>query len=129
MKIIRIFLGCLLAFIALNAFGGGYYGLSGAESIPLSWLEGSPFTSYFIPGVFLFVVVGGMCALSSVLVFKNSVRARGMSVACAVLLLAWIVVQVSIIGYVSWMQPAIIIFAVIIFILARYLPKRHEYAA
>ncbi len=31
---IRMLLGVLLAFGALNAFAGGYYGLSGAERVP-----------------------------------------------------------------------------------------------
>ena len=33
-SVARCSLGTLLAFIALNALGGGYYGLSGAEGIP-----------------------------------------------------------------------------------------------
>jgi len=49
----------LLAFVALNAFAGGYYGLSGAKGIPREWLTGRPFASYFIPGLFLLVVIGG----------------------------------------------------------------------
>jgi hypothetical protein len=55
----RYVLGSLLAFGALNAFAGGYYGMSGAEDVPKEWLEGSPFDDYFIPGLVLFVVVGG----------------------------------------------------------------------
>ena len=35
--------GTLLDFGALNAFGGGYYGLAGAQGIPREWLRGSPF--------------------------------------------------------------------------------------
>lgn len=38
---IRYPLGGLLAFGALNAFGGGYYGLAGAPGVPTEWLEGS----------------------------------------------------------------------------------------
>ena len=57
--IIRYTLGVLLAFGALNAFGGGYYGMQGAEGVPLEWLEGSPFKDYFLPGLILFAVVGG----------------------------------------------------------------------
>ena len=53
----RYSLGGLLAFGALNAFAGGYYGMSGAEDVPREWLEGSPFEDYFIPGLILFLVV------------------------------------------------------------------------
>jgi hypothetical protein len=48
---IRYSLGSLLAFGALNAIGGGYYGLSGAAGVPKAWLEGSPFSDYFIPSL------------------------------------------------------------------------------
>ena len=40
---VRYSLGGLLTFGALNALGGGYYGLTGAVGVPTEWLEGSPF--------------------------------------------------------------------------------------
>jgi hypothetical protein len=46
---VRRALGVLLAFGAINAFAGGYYGLSGAKGVPVEWPDGSPFGSYFIP--------------------------------------------------------------------------------
>lgn len=114
MKLIQITLGVILAFVALNAFGGGYYGMAGAKSIPIEWLEGSPFRSYFLPGLFLFVAVGGLCLFSSVAVFKNRKIGRSGSFMSGILMLSWILVQVSIIGYVSWMQPAIFITGLVI---------------
>jgi hypothetical protein len=124
MKTLRIINGILLAFIALNAIGGGYYALAGAESVPLEWLQGSPFKSYFIPGLFLLVIVGGACILASLAAFTNSRFARSLSFLCSGLLAAWIIIQVSIIGYVSWMQPAIFVTALIIAGIAFYLPRR-----
>ena len=53
---IRLVLGGLLAFGALNAFGGGVYGLSGAEGVPLELLEGSPFKTYFVPSLILMAI-------------------------------------------------------------------------
>jgi len=117
----RNVLGVLLAFIALNAFGGGYYGMSGAETVPREWLQGSPFTDYFIPGLFLFVVVGGSFLFASIAVFRQFRRARFIAILAAVLVLAWLAIQVSIIGYVSWMQPATTIAAIVVLILARFL--------
>src|SRR4051812_27480018 len=49
----RWILGSLLLLVALNAFGGGYYGMAGAPNVPTEWLEGSPFTSYFLPSLIL----------------------------------------------------------------------------
>ena len=119
---IRIALGVLLAFVALNAFGGGYFGMSGAEGVPREWLDDSPFKDYFIPGLFLFVIVGGSFLSAAIAVFARSPKARLFAVGAAILVLAWLVVQVAIIGYVSWMQPATTIAAIIVLILARFLP-------
>lgn len=65
---IRYVLGGLLAFGALNAFGGGYYGLSGAKGVPTEWLEGSPFSDYTFPSVILLAVVGGSFLVAAVAV-------------------------------------------------------------
>jgi hypothetical protein len=102
----RYLLGALLAFGALNAFAGGYYGLLGAAAVPTEWLEGSPFDDYLIPSVFLFVVVGGSFLVAAVLVFARSRMAPRAALAAGVIVLAWLAIQIAIIGYVSWMQPA-----------------------
>lgn len=101
----RYLLGGLLAFGALNAFAGGVYGLSGAEGVPLEWLEGSPFRSYFVPSLILFFIVGGSFLFAAIAVFSGSRIARFSALGAGTVVLVWIVVQVSVIGYVSWMQP------------------------
>lgn len=118
---IRYILGSLLAFGALNAFGGGYYGLSGAKDIPREWLSGSPFSDYFIPSLILFVVVGGSFLLGAVAVFAQWRRARLLALGTGVIVLGWIAVQVAIIGYVSWMQPTTAIAATLILVFASML--------
>lgn len=106
---LRYALGALLAFSALNAFGGGAYGLAGAKGVPTAWLEGSPFRDYVIPSLILLAVVGGSLLLAAVAIFARWRRARLLAIGAGVVLLGWIVVQVAIIGYVSWMQPAVAI--------------------
>lgn len=122
-KLLRYFLGCLLAFSALNAFGGGIYAIMGAENVPVEWLKGSPFTSYFVPGLILFFIVGGSFLTSSVLMFLNSKHAFKASYFSVFIVFIWLVVQVSIIGYVSWMQPTTAAVAILIFILTTVLTK------
>lgn len=117
-KIIRYSLAILLLIIALNAFGGGYYAMTGAKDVPLEWLIGSPFKTYFIPGLFLFVIVGGLCLFTSIAVFLRKPYDRKLSFICGILLVLWIIIQVRQIGYVSWMQPAILISAALILLLA-----------
>ena len=66
---VQIPLGILLLVLALNALGGGYYGMAGAKDIPREWLKGSPFRDYFIPGLILLIFVGGSALVAAILVF------------------------------------------------------------
>lgn len=122
-KYTRPYLGGLLLIVALNAFGGGYYGMAGAENVPLAWLEGSPFSNYFIPSFFLFVIIGGLSLTASLAVFFKKKYAWHITVLCGIAILLWIAIQLSIIGYVSWMQPATTIAAIVILILNHQLRK------
>jgi peptidoglycan/LPS O-acetylase OafA/YrhL len=125
---IRPVLGALLAFGALNAFAGGYYGLSGAAGVPREWLADSPFTDYMVPSLVLFIVVGGALALAAIMVFRRHRLARPAAFAAAAVLLGWIVVQVAIIGSVSWMQPTTFVAGILMLVLARLLPSSIENA-
>ena len=125
---IRSVLGPLLAVGAVNAFAGGYYGLSGAEGVPTEWLEGSPFSDYYVPSLFLFVVVGGSLLFAAIAVFARP-HIAGISAAVAgLVVLGWIVVQVAVIGYVSWMQPTTFVAGLLILVLARSLAKTNQEA-
>lgn len=122
-KMVRYAMGVLLAFAALNAFGGGYYALSGAEGVPVEWLEGSPFRSYLIPGIILFVVVGGAFLTAAILAFARSRHARKAAFLAVTVVFGWLAVQLAIIGYVSWMQPVTAAVALLILLLALKLPR------
>ncbi len=122
-QFIRLSLSALLFLLAINAFGGGIYALAGAKDIPLEWLQGSPFKNYFIPGLFLFVTVGGCCMVSSILVYKNRKYARLSAWICSLLLMVWIAVQLYFIGYVSWLQPTVFISGIAVMLLSFYLKK------
>ena len=121
-SVARYSLGSLLAFIALNAFGGGYYGLSGAKGIPTEWLEGSPFRDYFVPSLILFVVVGGLSLFAAIAVFKRFRTARATASTAGIFVLVWLAVETVIIGYVSWMQPTTAAAAVLVLLLTWLLP-------
>jgi hypothetical protein len=119
---LRYALAGLLAFGALNAFAGGYYGLSGAPGVPVEWLEGSPFSDYTLPSLVLFILVGGSLLIAAASVFARSRFARASALIAGAIVLVWIAVQVAIIGYVSWMQPATAIGGLLILFLAWMLP-------
>ncbi|HEX5641789.1 MAG TPA: hypothetical protein VFZ86_05540 [Thermoleophilia bacterium] len=105
MKRTRIAIITIQLLVMLNAFGGGYYGLSGAPGVDPAWLDGTPFSSYFVPSLFLFTVIGGGMAVATAAWILKSRVAPWLSLAMGVTLMSWIVVQVAMIGYVSWMQP------------------------
>ncbi len=127
-NLIRYTLAVLLAFSALNAFAGGYYGISGAEGVPIEWLEGSPFHDYFIPSLILFVVVGGSFLFAAIAVFAR-VRFARLAAFCSVLVVfVWLAVQIAIIGYVSWMQPTTAAVGFVILILTWLLQKQTKQA-
>lgn len=120
-KLIRYSLGVLLAIVAVNAFGGGVYGLSGAKDVPVEWLNGTPFQSYFIPSLILLIGVGGAALTACVSILMSSQSAVKASYISGVILLIWILVQVYMIGYVSWLQPAMFIAALLILVFTRML--------
>lgn len=103
----RFALGTGLALLALNAFGGALYGLAGAKDIPKQWLAGSPFSDYFVPSLILLIAVGGSLAGAAIAVLAGWRTARPAAQTAGTILIGWIAIQVSIIGYVSWMQPAV----------------------
>lgn len=119
---LRYILGALLGFAALNAFAGGCYGLAGAKGIPTAWLHGSPFRDYFVPSVVLVVLVGGSFLVATVAVFARWRHDRMFAIGATAVLLAWLAVEVAIIGYVSWMQPATASGGLLALVLAWQLP-------
>lgn len=115
----RILLIILHLIIGLNAIAGGYYGILGAQQVPLEWLEGSPFNSYFIPSLILMLAVGGSHLLAAMWVVLKKTSAKKLSLLSGAILLIWIAAQVAIIGFVSWLQPAMVISAFSIIILSQ----------
>ena len=125
-NLIRYVLGALLVFVALNAFAGGFYGMSGAEGVPIEWLSGTPFHDYFIPSLILFVVVGGSSLVAAIAVFLRLRFARLLALDAVVTLFAWLAVQLVIIGYVSWMQPTTATVGLLVLILTWALPSKAD---
>ncbi len=118
----KSWLGGLQAALALCAFGGGWYGLSGAKDIPVACPQGRPFPDYSLPSLFLFIVIGGAFLAGSLAVFSRFSFARLLAHANGILLVAWIGAQLAIIGFVSWLQPAMVAAALAVELLAFRLP-------
>ena len=82
--------------LASALFGMVGLTVGGGLGIPLEWLEGSPFRSYFWPGVILGVVVGGAQALALVAQYRRYRLAWGMHAAAGLVMMIWIFVEIAI---------------------------------
>jgi hypothetical protein len=80
--------------------------------------RGKPFDDYFVPGLVLFLVVGGSLLAAAIAVFADLRIARLAALGAGLVVLAWLAVETLIVGYVSWMQPATTIGALVILLLA-----------
>jgi hypothetical protein len=101
-------LGVLQVFIGLGAVAGGMALIlqpSGASlGIPLSLLEKSPFSTYLIPGIVLFVVNGLGNLAGAVATFTRRRYAGEAALALGVFLVAWIIIQVYWIAAFHWLH-------------------------
>jgi hypothetical protein len=107
-KPVPVLLGILQAFVALGALPCGallmLYPDGSALKMSLSMLHGSPFASFFWPGLILFAVNGIGQAAVAALSFRRH-RLAGLAGAVMGLgLMIWIFVQVSLIGGGHWLQ-------------------------
>lgn len=101
-------LGLLQGFIGLGALGGGFLLVKdpsgSAMGFPLSLLEGTPFPDFLIPGIFLLVVNGMGSVVGAGLSLTKRRYAQEIAVVLGAILVAWIVIQVIIIGSISWLH-------------------------
>lgn len=95
----------LEVILAIGALGGGMALMLGprGEVIPLqvSALAGSPFDSYFIPGLILFTVLGVAPLVVALLAWSGSRWSPLATLGVGVALLIWIVVEISMVGYTN----------------------------
>jgi hypothetical protein len=93
--------------LGIGALGGGLVLIVAPRGevmpLPLSALAGSPFETYFWPGVILFTVLGLGPLVAARLVWARHWFAPLAAFVVGVALLIWVAVEVAIIGYSS--QP------------------------
>lgn len=106
-------------FAGVAAVAGGVGLVGGGIQFPSHWLSGTPFSAYTAPGLILGIVVGGSALLAAAITLLSSRQAGAMASAIAgAVMIGWIVGEVGLIGYVSWMQPAFFAFGVAMVVLA-----------
>jgi hypothetical protein len=116
-KKVYIGLGSLQAFIGLGAVGGGFMLVKdpsgSAMGLPMSFLEGAPFSDFLIPGIFLLAVNGLGSLIGAGLSYARRRYAEEITIVLGAILVAWIVMQVVIIRSFSWLQILYFILGVI----------------
>jgi hypothetical protein len=121
-------LGCIQAFTALGAIPAGILFLMDPSGAKMGQTPGmlanSPFTSFLVPGLFLLFVNGFGSATGAVLSFLKHRHAALTGVLLGMILCLWIIIQVYMIGFTSWLQPAFFIVGITEGILGLSLRRR-----
>jgi hypothetical protein len=85
--------------LGLAAVAGGVYLLAGAPRLSRGWLRGTPFRSFFWPGILLLVLVGGSLLVAAGLLLADSQVARLVSMEAGLILFAWGAIPLTSAGY------------------------------
>ena len=97
-KILHYTLIALNGFLALTAFAGGIGLLANLNAPPVEMLQGSPFRNYTVPGLALFVIVGGGGLLSAILMGRRNKFALLFSIAAGIVIMFFEFVEMLVIG-------------------------------
>jgi hypothetical protein len=92
----------LLALFLFNGLGGvagGIGVMKEALPFPDVWLQGTPFRSYFLPGLILCVVVGGSHLAAAFVLLGRRSLARTASVFAGLVLTGWMIEELRLIGF------------------------------
>ena len=123
----------LLVMLVVQGLGGLAGGLSltlrpdgSIMKMPLSYLDGSPFSDYLIPGLVLFLVLGvlPLVAVAGLWLHRKWAWYVAFAVGCG--LMIWILVELTIIPF-SWLQPVFGVVGVLIFAVAALKSVRRFY--
>jgi len=141
-----IILVILLGFLSIGAiFGGGALMISPNGNLlqmPISFLETSPFTSFFFPGLILFSIIGlfplivilGLikkpkCKICEMLnLLKDMHWAWSFCIYISFGLIIWIQTQMIFLKTVFWLQTFYIIYALILLIILLLPPIRKSFS-
>jgi hypothetical protein len=97
-QIAHIVLIVLTGFLALTAFAGGIGLLAGFNAPPVDSLKGSLFKDFTIPGLSLFVIVGGSALLAAILLGRKSKFAVLFATVAGIIIMFFEFVEVLVIG-------------------------------
>jgi hypothetical protein len=123
----------LLVLMLVQGLGGLAGGLSlvlrpdgSIMQMPVSYLDGSPFSDFLIPGLILLLVLGVLPLAVTAGLWMRRRWAWYASVVVGCALMIWILVEITIVPF-SWLQPAFGVVGVLIFGVAVLKPVRRYF--
>ena len=124
-KSISVTLGIIQSVVALSAIPAGILMIIQPDGsrlgIPLELLDASPFSDFFIPGMFLFLINGlgqGFAGISSFIQFKFY---RTLGFIFGIILILWIIIQVYFVNPIHFLQVIYFVFGIAEVVLALFL--------
>ena len=117
-----------MVFQAISGLAGGIGLISDPSGetfgIPSSWLQGSPFNDYLIPGIILFTILGIFPLILTISLVRRRHWAKNLTQILGIVLIIWIIVEILVIGY-HQQPPLQLIYGLLgLFILVlTFLPK------
>lgn len=118
----KTFLMLLLGFVAVSATLSGLLLLASPNGAVLQLstdlLRNTPFHNYAIPGLILFLVVGGAHLYAIMQNLMQTANRYNWSMAAGCIIIGWVVVQIMLIGATHWLQLLYLVVGVLIFFIA-----------
>ena len=100
----------LAGFLALTTFAGGIGLAAGISTPPVSYLNGSIFQNYTVPGLCLFLLGSGSAILATILLARKSQFALLSATVAAIVIMFFEFVEVLVIGSPEGVAQALQIF-------------------
>ncbi|MGZ3665910.1 MAG: hypothetical protein ACXVDA_15680 [Ktedonobacterales bacterium] len=121
-KGVRIALVVVDLFAALSAIVGAVGLIVGYIEIPLSVLQGTPFTDFTVPALLLGIVVGGSALAAAAIALFGPRRIAPLASAVAgCIMVGWMTVEIAMIGLAIWVQAAYFVVGLLMIGLAVWL--------
>ena len=100
----------LTGFLALTTFAGGISLAAGINAPPVSYLDGSIFQNYTVPGLCLFILGSRSAILATVLLVRKSQFALLSATVAAIIIMFFEFVEILVIGSPAGVAQALQIF-------------------
>lgn len=126
-KTIKIAAVILLFLCSLSALFGGWRLMSDPDGSSLelsdSWLERSPFESYLVPGIILFLFVGILSLYTGISAIRKTKGYRNLIIVQGAIIILYVIAEIVLLKVLSPLQLIYLVIGVLISLSGLYLKK------